>query len=143
MKKLVAAAVILLSVCLVSCKSGFWSDEEIIQEAVNDYNKECPQIMDNGSSLTKVFIEGQDIVFQIDVFDEPKGHTVADIDTLAYKAVGMKSIVTESQYNNYLRSLCESLQEVDYEIIYRYVGKISGATTEIHFSPAEILAEIK
>lgn len=95
--------------------------------------------MNNGSSLTRVFTEGHDVVFQIDVYNESAGHTVADIDTIAYQISGMKSLVEESRSNDYMWSLCEALEDVGYDIIYRYVGKISGAITEVRFSPAEIL----
>lgn len=113
------------------------SDQKKLEELVNVTNVSCPMKVDEATTLDKLTIEADNVVYNYTVDEK-----TVDIDALRSNEAQMKQSIKGSLNVSEpaLRMFLEACVKDNKGLSYRYVGDTSGNSTEFTLSVSEIKA---
>lgn len=113
------------------------SDKHKLEELVNVTNVSCPMDVDEATTLDKLTIEPDKVVYNYTI-DEAK----VDMATMRNNEAQMKQAIKGSLNvsESSLRLFLEACVKDNKGLFYRYVGGTSGESAEYIFTVAELKA---
>lgn len=108
-------------------------NDELMANQIAIENSRCPYEVETGMTMTRVYDDGKDIVYECDV-DE----TIYDISILNEMKDEVKREMKSLFRDPVAMRQIKILSEMGRGMIYRYTGDASRESADISFSPAEI-----
>lgn len=110
-----------------------------LQIAIKAANLECPMDAGNGTTVTEIFIEDNNIIYKT-LLEENETVAVENFDNEFVKSIMQASLVEylNNQNNTEEKEFLKLVKEANYNIVYRYIGNSSNYQVDIVISPDEL-----
>lgn len=121
--------ILVIGFCFTSC-----TNSTQLKIAVEAANADCPEEVDTGLILTKVFDNGTSVIYEYDT--DENIYDLSEFGAIMNEAKG--DIKYELANDEYVIEFLKTLAPEGRSLIYRYVGNQSGETFDIVFSNREL-----
>lgn len=133
MKKFCYVLLLLCAMAVTAC-----TPKARLEIEVAAANGSCPMDLGEGFTITKIETEGNNIVYEC-VCDEDD-YVISDFEDPEVKSV-MKSVdlmLFQNNQDERTRELIRLCKDANYNIVYRYVGRITASTCDIKIFSDEL-----
>ncbi len=118
-----------------NAKQYAYNDSIELQQGLAKANKEMPMEVAEGITITKVFDDGNNIIYLADIDD-----TIYPLDVIEEQKYELKENMKSMLNTPDTKALFKLAGKLYRGLIYRYKGTTSGGKVDIKFSPKEIRA---
>lgn len=140
MKKLLFLMALLCCFALESCDLST-SAEEQLKATVEEVNNKCPMRVDEFTICDRIFTENRKVVYQYLVDENFWGTTLQERNDVIFQLELKSSLednLESAKYNENLMSFLELIDDAGYDLVYRYIGSVSGFFIDVRFPNEEL-----
>ena len=137
MKKHLYLLFIIISLVITSCTSA-----GKLEFIVATSSEECPMVIDEVTTCVDIFTENKNVVYKCTFDEDEAGIYLSKMDNLEYRKVQKKIMLEYLKKSKYsdeeVREMINLCKDAKYDIIYRFIGTVTGYKYEIVLSSHEL-----
>ena len=133
MKKHLYLLIIIITLVITSCTSA-----GKLEFIVATSSEECPMVIDEVTTCVDIFTENKNVVYKCTFDEDEAGIYLSKMDNLEYRKVQKKIMLEYLKNSEDAREMIKLCKDAKYDIIYRFIGTVTGYKYEIVLSSHEL-----
>jgi hypothetical protein len=129
-KKMFLICAMLGTVVFTSCGK---SAKEKLEEDVTESAKDCPMDWDDGMLCINIVMEGNSVVYYVEIDEYDAGFSVGDLDDPTARKMVKQEMLNMLRYDSDsdVKEMKKLLKDAEYNVIFRLVGKYYNEQRDI------------